>query len=124
MTHSERLPECEAFQCNMKETVGKHIDESIPVRADVEKSKNQILTLEKAHEACMIDIADIKKDIVVIKQEIRDLSGDVKIWVLSGVVGTVVAFAIPTMTLFYNAGQMSKQLELNTKKWEVLEAHK
>jgi hypothetical protein len=48
------------------------------------------------------------------KEDIKDLGASVKIWVLSGIVGTVMAFAIPTMLLFYNAGKMAQQIEQHT----------
>jgi hypothetical protein len=95
----------------------EHIAESPKFRDSVIKHDTQIMTLEKAHEATMADIQTIKHDLGVIKEDIKDLGASVKIWVLSGIVGTVMAFAIPTMMLFYNAGQMSKQIEINTQKW-------
>ena len=63
----------------------------------------------------MEDIKEIKSDMAVIKSDIKDLTASVKIWVLSGIVGTVMAFAIPIMMLFYSAGQMSKQLEITVQ---------
>jgi hypothetical protein len=50
----------------------------------------------------------------------KDLMASVKIWVLSGIVGTVAAFAIPTMMLFYNAGRMQQQLDTNTERWNKI----
>ena len=63
MPHEEPLPQCEKVHCEMKHTIEKHIDESGPVRSDVAKHNEQILTLGKAHEASMQDISDIKKEI-------------------------------------------------------------
>ena len=104
--------------------VDEHIADAPIFRDKVTKHDNQIMTLERAHEATMADIREIKSDITIIKENIKDLGASVKIWVLSGIVGTVMAFAIPTMVLFYNAGQLAKQVELNTQKWNKLEATK
>jgi hypothetical protein len=102
----------------------KHIDEAPQFRDKVVKHDTQILTLEKAHENTMKDIADIKETLTEVQSDIKDLGGQIKLWVLSGIASTVVVFAIPTLALFYNAGQMSKQIDVNTKKWEVLENRK
>jgi hypothetical protein len=102
----------------------KHCEESVPFRNDVVKHTNQILTLEKAHENTMKDISDIKETLTEVQSDIKDLGGQIKLWVLSGIASTVVVFAIPTLALFYNAGQMSKQIDVNTKKWEALENRK
>lgn len=123
MSHDERLPECKEIQCEMKDCIAKHIAESVPVRSDVEKHNHQILTLMESRASTMADIKDIKTEISCINRNIESLNASVKIWVLSGICGTVMAFAIPTMVLFYNAGQMAKQVELNTKKWENQDAH-
>ena len=104
--------------------IDEHISDAPRFRDSVTKHDNKIITLEKAHVDTMTDIKEIKGDIIIIKENIKDLGASVKIWVLSGIVGTVMAFAIPTMMLFYNAGQMSKQLELNSQKWQKLEAIK
>ena len=118
--HDEPLPQC---QVNWK-AVDEHHKESGAVRATVEKSAHAILTLEQARVETMTDIKAIKTDISEINNKIESLNSSVKIWVLSGIFGTVMAFAIPTMVLFYNAGKMSNQLEMNTAKWERIEAGK
>ncbi len=100
----------------LRHDVDKHIDESPAFHDRVVRHDSQILTLEKAHETTMKDISDIKKTLSDVKEDIKDLSGDVKVWVLSGLATTVIVFAIPTLTLFYNAGQMAKQLEITAKK--------
>lgn len=115
MSHEERLPECKEIQCELKETINRHLAESVPVRSDVEKHNHQIKTLEEARLSTMEDIKEIKAGMAELKEYQKDLGASVKIWVLSGIVGTVMAFAIPTMMLFYNAGQMSKQLEITVQ---------
>jgi len=95
----------------------EHITDSPVFRDKVTKHDGQIITLEKAHESTMADIQEIKRDIGTIKTDIKDLNASVKIWVLSGIVATVMAFAIPTMMLFYNAGRMQQQLDTNTDRW-------
>ena len=95
----------------------EHIKDAPAFRDAVTKHQGQITTLEKAHEATMADIREIKSDISTIKTDIKDLNASVKIWVLSGIVATVMAFAIPTMMLFYNAGRMQQQLDTNTDRW-------
>ena len=117
MTHEQRLPECERFQCEIAAEVKDHIRESGPVRSDVEKAKSQILTMEKAQGDIMEDIKEIKHELVGVNQSIAQLSWEVKVWVLSGVLGSIVVFAVPTMTLFYRLGQTDKQVEINTERW-------
>jgi hypothetical protein len=95
----------------------EHIKEAPAFRDAVTKHQGQILTLEKAHEATMADIREIKADVSTIKADMKDLMASVKIWVLSGIVATVMAFAVPTMMLFYNAGRMQQQLDTNTERW-------
>lgn len=97
--------------------IDEHMKESALFRDSVTKHGAQILTLEKSNEDIMADIREIKSDIGTIKTDIKDLNASVKIWVLSGIVGTVMAFAIPTMMLFYNAGRMQQQLDTNTDRW-------
>ena len=97
--------------------VDEHISDSPRFRDSVTKHDNQIVTLEKTREESMADIREIKSDISTIKTDIKDLNASVKIWVLSGIVATVMAFAIPTMMLFYNAGRMQQQLDTNTERW-------
>lgn len=101
----------------------EHVMESPKFRDAVTKHDNQIVTLEKAHEATMADIQQIKKDIGDIKGDIKELNSSVKIWVLSGICGTIMAFAIPTMMLFYNAGRMQQQLDINTERWNKALKH-
>ena len=100
----------------MKHTIEKHLDESVPVRANVDRHGHQIITLEQARLSTMEDIKEIKSDLSSIKANIESLNASVKIWVLSGICGTVMAFAIPTMVLFYNAGQMAKQIQITEEK--------
>jgi hypothetical protein len=95
----------------------EHMKDAPDFRDSVTKHQGQILSLEKAHEATMADIREIKGDISTIKADMKDLMASVKIWVLSGIVTTVMAFAIPTMMLFYNAGRMQQQLDTNTERW-------
>lgn len=123
MSHDERLSECKEIQCETKDSINKHIAESVAVREDVTKHTHKILTLEEAKVATMADIREIKTEISSINRNIESLNASVKIWVLSGICGTVMAFAIPTMVLFYNAGQMAKQIEINTAKWDKHEIH-
>ena len=94
-----------------------HIADAPHFRDKVTQHDGQIMTLEKAHGNTMADIQSIKADIGVIKEDIKELGASVKIWVLSGIVATVMAFAIPTMMLFYNAGRMQQQLDTNTDRW-------
>ena len=95
----------------------EHIKDAPQFRDAVTKHQSQITTLEKAHDDTMQDIKAIKSDISTIKADMKDLMASVKIWVLSGIVATVMAFAIPTMMLFYNAGRMQQQLDTNTDRW-------
>lgn len=117
MVHEQRLPECERFQCEIAAEVKEHIKESGPVRDDIAKAKNQILTMEKSQGAIMEDINEIKHELVGVNQSIAQLSWEVKVWVLSGVLGSIVVFAIPTMTLFYRLGRTDQQVEINTERW-------
>jgi len=124
MSDHERNEICINDIARLRRDMDKHIDEAPQFRDKVVKHDTQILTLEKAHENTMKDIADIKETLTEVQSDIKDLGGQIKLWVLSGIASTVVVFAIPTLALFYNAGQMSKQIDVNTKKWEVLENRK
>jgi hypothetical protein len=108
----------------LRKEFDRHAEDAPRFRDAVVKHDTQILTLEKAHENTMKDISDIKETLTEVQSDIKDLGGQIKLWVLSGIASTVVVFAIPTLALFYNAGQMSKQIDVNTKKWEVLENRK
>ena len=57
MSHEDPLPQCVEAHHDFK----KHVDESTRFRHDVTKHDEQILTLNKAHEAVMEDIKGIKK---------------------------------------------------------------
>ena len=121
MSDHERNEICISEMARLRKDVDRHIEDAPSFRDKVVKHDTQILTLEKAHENTMKDIADIKETLSDMKENIKDLSGEIKIWVLSGIASTVIVFAVPTLALFYNAGQMSKQIDVNTKKWETLE---
>jgi hypothetical protein len=122
MSDHERNELCVNEINRLRKDVDKHIEDAPKFRDSVVKHDTQILTLEKAHENTMKDISDIKETLSDMKEDIKDLGGDVKLWVLSGIASTVIVFAIPTLTLFYNAGQMSKQVDINTKKWEMMDS--
>ena len=121
MGEHERNEICIEQIGRLRKDLDSHVAESPSFRDKVVKHDTQILTLERAHENTMKDISDIKDTLSDMKEDIKDLSGEIKIWVLSGIASTVIVFAIPTLALFYNAGQMSKQIDVNTKKWESLE---
>ena len=115
MNDHERNEICVADISRLRRDLDKHMDEAPCFRDKVVKHENQILTLEKANVNTMEDIAKIKTTLSEMKDDIRDLGGDVKVWVLSGIASTVVVFAVPTLTLFYNAGQIAKQMEITVK---------
>jgi len=106
MTHEARLPQCEQFQCEMKQTITDHIRESVPVRSNVDKHNEQILTLNKAHEAVMADIKDIKDEQKLIRNDILGI----KIWLLGGVLSLAVIFAIPMFQLSAMTGEMKEKI--------------
>jgi hypothetical protein len=124
MGEHERNEICVEQIGRLRKDLDAHASEAPAFRDRVVKHDTQILTLEKAHENTMKDISDIKETLSDMKEDIKDLGGNVRVWVLSGIASTVVVFAIPTLALFYNAGQMSKQIDVNTKKWEDLEHKK
>jgi hypothetical protein len=95
-----------------------HVKTSVERVEKMVRHDEQIITLEKANVAIMEDLKSIRTEISGINISIKDLQASMKIWVLSGICGTVLVFSIPTMTLFYSAGQMSRQIEINTKKLE------
>lgn len=80
--HEDRLPQCEVFQADIAKKVDKHVEESGPVRLDVQRHDNQIVTLEKAHEETMKDIREIKDDL----KKVRDNIWAIKVWILSAAV--------------------------------------
>jgi hypothetical protein len=106
MSHSERLPECEAFQCNMKSAIEEHFKESIPVRRDVDVGKSQIITLEKAHEATMQDIRDIKESIIRLERTV----------LYSAISGLMVLVGVSLWL-----GGDKRQVEINTQRLSIIE---
>ena len=121
MGEHERNEICVEQMGRLRKELDVHVAEAPAFRDKVVKHEHQILTLEKAHVDTMKDITDIKETLTDMKEDIKDLGGNVRVWVLSGIASTVIVFAVPTLTLFFNAGQMSKQIDINTKKWESLE---
>ena len=113
MMHEERLPVCELFQCDIKRTMENHIMESVPIRDNVSKHCEQILTLNKAHEGVMQDIKDIKDDLKVIREAITGL----KVWILTSAVAGLISLI--AVALYY--GGDKKQIEVNTRRLDTLE---
>jgi hypothetical protein len=113
MSHSERLPECEVFQCTMRDTIAKHIEESIPVRMEVGKHSEQILHLNQYHASTMEDIKSIKDDIKIMKDSILGL----KIWILMAAVSGLVVLVGIAMWM----GGDKKQTQVNTERLHELE---
>ena len=95
MTH-EQLQECK----HNWEEFKRHQRDSIPVRMDVSKHDSQILTLEQAHASTLEDIKAIRKD-----------QGEIKVWVLGGILATIVVFAIPVFQLTAASGRQEQQVE-------------
>lgn len=102
----------------LRKDVDKHLDEAPKFRDMSIKHESQILTLEKAQASTMEDISQIKNTLIDMKTDFNALNASVKSWVLSGVISTILIFAIPTFTLFYTAGKMTNQIESNTKRLE------
>jgi hypothetical protein len=105
--HDEPLPQCK----KLHEDFYKHAEESTSFRNTVVKHDEQVLTLNRAHEASMEDIREIKEDIKGLRCDILGI----KIWVLVGALTTMTTFAIPTAMLFYDSGIKSNQLNKNTE---------
>jgi hypothetical protein len=102
MPHEERLRQCEESWDDFK----THKAESVIVRSDVTKHNEQILTLNRAHEATMQDIKDIKHDLSSIKADILGI----KIWILGGVLGIAVTFAVPMYGLISANGEVKEKI--------------
>jgi hypothetical protein len=126
MTHTERLPECEEFQCNIAKKVEKHIDESMTYRSRSDTQAHQILTLEKANEVVMQDIRDIKLDIKEINAAIANIEKnqetsmrDVKIWILGGMIAGIFSLTVSIICGLVWIGGIAKQVDINTKRWET-----
>lgn len=115
--HDEPLPQCLQFHKDFAE----HKRDSEHFRSEVSKHSQQVLTLEQAKVYQMETIDEIKKDISTIKTTLSTLSSDMKVWVMASFVTTIAVFAIPTFSLFYDAGQKSKQIEVNTKRLDNIE---
>ena len=111
--HEEPLPECKVKW----EEVKKHHDDSVGVRTSVDKSGQQILTLEKAHEATMQDIKEIKSSIVSINKRIDDGFSGIKIWILTAAVSGLIVLV--GEALYF--GGVVKQIDVNTLRLNVLE---
>lgn len=104
--HDEPLPQCQVKWDEVK----KHHEESIGVRTSVDKSAQQIFTLEKAHEGVMQDIRDIKNNITEIKTTLSDVKNDIKVWVLGGIVGAMIVFSLPILSLFQSIGRTEEKI--------------
>ena len=47
MAHEERLPQCESFQCEIKDKVDEHIRDSGPIRDSVKDHERRLMSLEE-----------------------------------------------------------------------------
>ena len=83
MTHSDRLPECVEFQCQVKETVMKHIEESIFIRDMVKDHDIRVRLIEKTHDK----IAELEK--IVLQGTFR-----IVVTILSFGIGLAVSWGI------------------------------
>lgn len=90
----------------LKEQVDNHVSEAPLFRDKATKAEAQILTLEKAQEATMQDIRDIK-------QELKDI----KIWILSAAVAGLLVLV--GEALYF--GGVLKQVDVNTNSLKTLE---
>lgn len=83
MSHSERLPECEQFQCDLKTKVDKHLDESVPIRDAVKQSR--------------LEIDMLKEQISLIKPKVDGMMFELlKAGFIGGLVGNLTGDGIKT----------------------------
>ncbi len=115
--HDEPLPQCLQFHKDFAD----YKKDAEPFRSEVSKHSQQLITLEQAKMYQMETIDAIKEDIGAIRTTLSTLSSDMKVWVMGGFVATVALFSIPTFSLFYDAGQKSKQIEVNTKRLDNID---
>jgi hypothetical protein len=108
--HDNPLPQCE----QRWKDVDRHMTDSLPVRTAVDKSCQQILTLERAHEATMSDIREMKDDIKVIRNDIWGL----KVFILCSAISGLVSLL--GVSVYY--GGDKRHIEINTKRLDKIEA--
>jgi hypothetical protein len=106
-----------------------HLRMSVDRIEKMVKHDNQILSLERAHLDVMEDLKSIKQDIKEINKDIFDIktaqkttSAEIKNWILIGIITGVSALSGTIIFGLISVGSMSKQLEINTKKWEAHDA--
>lgn len=120
MSHEERLPQCEEFQCRMAHAVEQHISESVPVRADVEKHTARIETLMEARLRAMEDISKINMKLSEIDAKVSDKFHELKIWILlAAISGLIVVIG----QAFLFGGKINKLDDLSTSVHELQEMH-
>lgn len=108
--HDAPLPQCE----QRWKDVDTHLQDSGRVRSNVDKSCQQILTLEKAHEATMADIREMRDDIKIIRNDIWGL----KVFILCSAISGLVTLV--GVSVYY--GGDKRQIEINTKRLDRIEA--
>lgn len=107
MAHETPLDVC----AEKWKSVDNHLKESVSVRSVVDKSGQQILTLEKAHEQTMEDIKGIYEKLTEISITVQGSFNKLQIWILTA---AIMGLMTVIGGLMYFSGQM-KQLEINTK---------
>jgi hypothetical protein len=86
---------------------------------EFEVLKGNIKDLDRGRTAMEKDITDIKKDISDLKVGVASLPGEVKGMLYDGLKWVLGTYLIGAMVCFFIVGGMSKQVEINTKKWDV-----
>lgn len=114
MTHESRLPQCQ----DMANKLDRHIDESGPVRLEVQKHSDQVRTLEEARLASMEDAKVIKSTLVAMDLKIETKNAEIKSWIQTAAIS--VLLILLGEALYF--GGILKQVEINTKRLDQIEA--
>lgn len=110
------------------ELFARHIQNCEPYKREVDKHTEQIITLFKGEAAILTEVRDIREDIKGIHSNIHDIklsiassNKDVKIWILSGVLATMLTVGLTAVGGIMAIGAQNNQIGVNTKKIERLE---
>jgi len=102
--------------------VDDHVKTSMDRVVKMEKHDGQILTLEKASLQYMEDIKKIYASINRIELNQERAFSAIKIWILSGMLAGLFAVSGSVIYGIQELGGLKKQVDVNTKKWELLDS--
>jgi len=131
--HEERLDQCIENWADFK----KHKEESVNFRADVTRHNTEITNLSKQHELTMQKIDKIESNVVALTLAVEKIDRKfevgiltIKNWFLIGILSGLITIATSLFGGIYylgevskNNGQYQRQVEINTKRLDVIEQY-